>query len=266
MDKSMSTRINRLAYAPVDHIWQKAKWHERKLIWVAALYLLSQMVLGLPALAASESAQVIMAASQVIERDGKYYLYQNGNALNATGYDYLSIEHYIDLPRQPSNLAFALAQLGSQYGLLDANTGKVVLPLTYEDIQIETLARIGLIQVRKDDLTSFVDSKGQPAKVPAYNVVSAFTAGQGLADNVVADFTAGQGLAERDGKLLVLTFRDGQLRDESAAPLYLPSIILPPPISGHPEKSVRTAQRNLCRRLLSGSENGLGRMAQRRAT
>ncbi|MQR01270.1 PDZ domain-containing protein [Glaciimonas sp. GS1] len=194
-------------------ITQKVSWRGSKPILAAAFALLSQILIASPAFAASESAGATMAAvaSQVTERDGKYYLYKNGKPLNDAGYDRLDIE-FPDL---------AETRLGSQYGVLDANTGELVLPFIYQSVRTETLNTIGLIEVRKDNLTSFVDSKGQPVKAPAYDVV--------------ADFNeAGQRLAERAGKFFMLTFRDGQLRSEEVAPQYLPSIILPPGLRQRP--------------------------------
>lgn len=195
------------------HTSRKAARRGSKPILAAVFALLSQMLIASLALAASESADATTAAvaSQVTKRDGKYYLYKNGKPLNDTGYDRLDIE----FP------GLAKARLGSQYGVLDANTGKLVLPFIYQSVRTETLNTIGLIQVRKDNLTRFVDSKGQPVKVPAYDVVADFNG-------------AGQGLAERAGKLFMLTFRDGQLRSEDAAPQYLPSIIVPPGLRQRP--------------------------------
>ena len=198
---------------PAVHTSQKAARRGSKLILAAAFALLSQLLIASPAFAASESAGATKAAvaSHVTKRDGKYYLYKNGKPLNATGYDSLDIE----FP------GLAEAQLGSQYGVLDANTGKLVLPLIYQSVRTETLDTIGLIEVRKDNLTSFVDSKGQPVKAPSYDLV--------------ADFNeAGQVLAERAGKLFVLTFSDGQLLSEDAAPQYHPSIIVPPGLRRRP--------------------------------
>jgi len=186
--------------------------------YLAAVFaVLSQLLIASPAFAASESAGATMATvaseAKVTERDGKYYLSKNGELLNATGYDVLDIVAFAGL---------AEARLGEKYGVLDANTGKVVLPFIYQSVQTDMLDIIGLIEVRKDNLTSFFDSKGRPIKVPAYDAVSNY------------HNEAGQLLAERAGKLFMLTFSDGQLRSEDAAPKYLPSIIVPPGLRQRP--------------------------------
>jgi hypothetical protein len=179
--------------------------------------LLAQVLFTSQAFAASEStdptespnATTSTSAPEVIQRDGKYYLYQNGKPLTATGYDDLEIEQHDNFPD------LAEARLGSEYGLLDAKTGKVVLPFVYQSVKTGTLDSIGLIQVRRDDRISFVQGDGRPAKSPSYDAIGDFD-------------ESGQALAERDGKLFVLTFGNGQLRGEDAAPRYLPSIVLPP--------------------------------------
>jgi len=184
------------------------------LIFAAAFAVLSQLLIASPAFAAGESASATTTAvaSQVIEHAGKYYLYKNGKPLNATGYDLLDIE----VP------GLAEARLGEKYGVLDANTGEVVLPFIYQSVQTETLDTIGLIEVRKDNLTTFVDSKARPIKVPAYDAVANYF------------IEPGQLLAERAGKLFMLMFSEGQLRSEDAAPKYRPSIIVPPGLRQRP--------------------------------
>lgn len=180
-----------------------------------AVLLLAQALFTSHAFAASGStepstnAATSTSTAEVIQRDGKYYLYQNGKPLNATGYDDLEIEQHDNFPD------LAEARLGSQYGLLDAKTGKVVLPFVYQSVKTDSLDTIGLIQVRKDDRISFVQGDGRPAKSPSYDAIGDFD-------------ESGQVLAERDGKLFMLTFSNGQLRGEDAAPRYLPSIVLPP--------------------------------------
>lgn len=177
-----------------------------------ATLLLTQVLFTSHAFAASESTEpqsATTSTSEVTQHDGKYYLYQNGKSLNATGYDDLEIEQHDNFPD------LAEARLGSQYGLLNAKTGKVVLPFVYQSVKTGTLDTIGLIQVRKDDRISFVQSDGRPAKSPSYDAIGEFD-------------ESGQVLAERDGKLFMLTFSNGQLRGEDAAPRYLPSIVLPP--------------------------------------
>jgi hypothetical protein len=213
-----STTISSALHHLAVHTSQKTARRGSKPIFAAAFAVVFQLLIASPAFAASESAGTTTAtvASKVTERDGKYYLYKNGEPLNATGYDSLDIE----FP------GLAEAQLDSLYGVLDANTGKLVLPFIYQSVRTETLDTIGVIEVRKDNLTNFVDRKGQPAKAPAYDLVADF------------NHEAGQVLAERAGKLFVLTFSGGQLFSEDAAPQYHPSIIVPPglrPRSANPD-------------------------------
>lgn len=76
--------------------------------------LLTQALFTSHVFAASESTEpqsatpsATTSTSEVIQRDGKYYLYQNGKSLNATGYDDLEIEQHDNFPD------LAEARLGS---------------------------------------------------------------------------------------------------------------------------------------------------------
>jgi hypothetical protein len=58
------------------------------------------------------------------------------------GYDSLSIDKNQGYPD------LAIARQGDLQGLLDAQTGKVVLPVEYSGVDTDTLTRFGLIEVR----------------------------------------------------------------------------------------------------------------------
>ncbi len=148
----------------------------------------------------------------VVQRDDKAYLYRDGKPLTK-GYDDLSIE---TTPGYPD---LAIATDGDRRGLLDASTGKIVLPAEYAGIDTDSLAKFGLVAVRGNGTTRFVTSEGKPSDVPAYVAIGDFGP---------ANDHAYHALAERDGKLLTVAIANGHLVSEAPAPRYLPIVILPP--------------------------------------
>ncbi|WP_322093378.1 PDZ domain-containing protein [Paraburkholderia bannensis] len=160
------------------------------------------------------------SASKVVERDGKAWLYRDGKPLTQ-GYDALSIEQVDGAPD------LVIATQNDLHGVLDAATGKVLVPVENRGVLLDTLSSIGLIEVRKDKTIDFVTVDGKATDVPSYTVVGDFSEGR------QKEWSA---LAERDGALYFVTLNQGRFLSETAAPKYLPLVILPPELRQAPAK------------------------------
>lgn len=160
------------------------------------------------------------SASKIVEQDGKAYLYRDGKPLTQ-GYDALSIEQVDGAPD------LVIATQNDLHGVLDANTGKVVVPVENRGVELETLSSTGLIEVRKDKTISFVTLDGKATDIPSYTAVGDFSQGR------QKEWRA---LAERDGSLYFVTLNQGHFLSEAAAPKYLPLVILPPELRQAPSK------------------------------
>lgn len=157
-------------------------------------------------------------ASSIVEHDGAYFLYRDGKPLTA-GYDALEMKDHPGFP------GLVIARRRGKEGMLEASTGRILLPVIYQNIDTDTLEKFGLVQARDGKTTRFFASEGQPAEVPAYDAVGNFSAvGEGR----------WKALAERHGNLLEVTLGNGRLMSENPAPKYLPIIVLPPGMRPQP--------------------------------
>ncbi|WP_148713867.1 WG repeat-containing protein [Chitinolyticbacter meiyuanensis] len=149
---------------------------------------------------------------------GKQYVLQHGGK-PLTGERYDQLVH--DARESPD---FVLARRGTSWGVLDADSGKLLIPVRYDRINPLPYYLIGLVGVGLDNKAGFVDRNGRivvPLRYDAIGPVSGYYR---------------QAFAKRQGQLFSLHFADGQLQREEAAPDFYPYVVVPPSLRAQPQR------------------------------
>ncbi|WP_255988139.1 PDZ domain-containing protein [Chitinolyticbacter albus] len=149
---------------------------------------------------------------------GKQYMLQkSGKPLTGERYDELIHDDH----ESPD---FVLARRGTAWGMLDATSGKLRIPIRYDWIDPLPYYQIELVGVGLDNKVGFVDRNGRILVPPRYDAIGPISS------------YYQQAFAERQGQLFSLHFADGQLQREQAAPDFYPYVVLPPSLRTQPQR------------------------------